>query len=44
MKILLVDDTATIHTLMTTTLKRFDHQITTATDGVDACRLLHETP
>lgn len=36
MKILLVDDTATIRTLMTTMLKRFGHQVTTAKDGVDA--------
>ena len=40
MKILLVDDTATIRTLMTTMLKRFDHQVTTAKDDVKAWRLL----
>lgn len=44
MKILLVDDTATIRTLMTTMLKRFDHQVTTAKDDVKAWRLLQETP
>ena len=42
MNILMVDDTATIRTLMATMLKRFGHQVATAKDGIDAWSKLQE--